>query len=65
MTAAGHRGYTNLSGDPMAADRLSRICKALAAEAGLPPIRLQNLQRGAASGRVALAGAARRDNAGH
>jgi hypothetical protein len=31
MTAVGHRGYTNLSGDPMAADRLSRICKALAA----------------------------------
>lgn len=34
-------GYviTNLNGDPMAPDRLSRTFRKLASEAGLPPIR--------------------------
>lgn len=35
--------------DPLAPDRLTRTFKALAAEAGLPPIRLHDLRHGAAS----------------
>ena len=41
--------FTNLNGDPMAPDRLSRTFKKLAAEAGLPPIRLHDLRHGAAT----------------
>jgi integrase len=41
--------FTNLNGDPMAPDRLSRTFKALAAEAGLPPVRLHDLRHGAAT----------------
>jgi len=46
--ASGY-GFTNLNGDPMAPDRLSRTFKKLAAEAGLPPIRLHDLRHGAAT----------------
>jgi integrase len=44
-------GYvvTGLNGGPMAPDRLTRIFKALAAQAGLPPIRLHDLRHGAAT----------------
>jgi integrase len=49
--------FTGLNGDPMASDRLSRIFKELAAEAGLPPVRLHDLRHGAATlaqmGRIA------------
>jgi hypothetical protein len=41
--------FTNLNGDPMAPDRLTRMFKALAAQAGLPPVRLHDLRHGAAS----------------
>jgi hypothetical protein len=41
--------FTNLNGDPMAPDRLTRIFKKLAAQAGLPPVRLHDLRHGAAS----------------
>ena len=41
--------FTNLKGDPLAPDRLSRIFKKLAAEAGLPPVRLHDLRHGAAT----------------
>jgi len=41
--------FTGLNGDPLAPDRLSRIFKMLAEEAGLPPIRLHDLRHGAAS----------------
>jgi len=41
--------FTGLNGDPLAPDRLTRMFKALAAEAGLPPIRLHDLRHGAAS----------------
>jgi integrase len=47
--------FTGLNGDPLAPDRLSRIFKKLAAESGLPPIRLPDLRHGAAS--LALASA--------
>jgi integrase len=44
-------GYvlTSLTGGPMAPDRLTRTFKALAAQAGLPPIRLHDLRHGAAT----------------
>jgi integrase len=41
--------FTNLNGDPMAPDRLSRTFRRLSAEAGLPPIRLHDLRHGAAT----------------
>ena len=41
--------FTNLNGDPMAPDRLTRAFKKLAADAGLPPIRLHDLWHGAAT----------------
>jgi integrase len=41
--------FTCLNGDPMAPDRLTRTFKKLAALAGLPPVRLHDLKRGAAS----------------
>jgi integrase len=41
--------FTNLNGDPMAPDRLTRMFKTLAAQAGLPPVRLHDLRHGAAS----------------
>jgi integrase len=41
--------FTNLNGDPMAPDRLTRMFKKLAAEAGLPPVRLHDLRHGAAT----------------
>jgi integrase len=41
--------FTNLNGDPMAPDRLSRTFKKLAADAGLPPVRLHDLRHGAAT----------------
>jgi hypothetical protein len=41
--------FTNRNGDPMAPDRLSRTFRQLAAEAGLPPIRLHDLRHGAAT----------------
>ena len=36
--------FTNLNGDPMAPDRLTRTFRQLAAEAGLPPVRLHDLR---------------------
>jgi hypothetical protein len=48
--------FTNLNGDPMAPDRLSRTFKKLATLAGLPPIRLHDLRHGAAT--LALAAGA-------
>ena len=39
--------FTNLNGDPMAPDRLTRTFTALAAQAGLPPVRLHDLRHGA------------------
>jgi predicted component of type VI protein secretion system len=36
--------FANLNGDPMAPDRLTRMFKKLAAEAGLPPVRLHDLR---------------------
>ena len=41
--------FTNLNGDPMAPDRLTRTFRALAAGAGLPPVRLHDLRHGAAT----------------
>jgi integrase len=41
--------FTNLNGDPMAPDRLTRAFKKLSADAGLPPIRLHDLRHGAAT----------------
>jgi len=41
--------FTNLNGGPMAPDRLSRTFKKLAADAGLPPVRLHDLRHGAAT----------------
>jgi site-specific recombinase XerD len=41
--------FTNLNGEPMAPDRLTRIFKTLAAQAGLPPVRLDDLRHGAAT----------------
>jgi integrase len=41
--------FTNLNGDPMAPDRLTRMFGKLAAQAGLPPVRLHDLRHGAAS----------------
>jgi hypothetical protein len=41
--------FTNLNGDPMAPDRLTRLFRKLAAEAGLPPVRLHDLRHGAAT----------------
>ncbi|GAA4632440.1 hypothetical protein GCM10023196_065900 [Actinoallomurus vinaceus] len=41
--------FTNLNGDPMAPDRLTRIFRALTVAAGLPPIRLHDLRHGAAT----------------
>jgi integrase len=41
--------FTNLNGDPMAPDRLTRAFRKLAAAAGLPPIRLHDLRHGAAT----------------
>jgi integrase len=41
--------FTNLNGDPMAPDRLTRTFRALAAQAGLPPVRLHDLRHGAAT----------------
>jgi len=52
---ASSYAFTNLNGDPMAADRLSRNFTKLADEAGLPPIRLHDLRHGAAT--LALAAA--------
>ena len=48
--------FTGWNGDPMAPDRLTRIFKTLAAEAGLPPVRLHDLRHGAAT--LALAAGA-------
>src|SRR6266704_32679 len=45
--------FTGLGGDPLAPDRLTRHFRALAAAAGLPPIRLHDLRHGAAT--IALA----------
>ncbi|MGH3191902.1 MAG: tyrosine-type recombinase/integrase [Streptosporangiaceae bacterium] len=41
--------FTNLNGDPMAPDRLTRIFCRLSAEAELPPVRLHDLRHGAAT----------------
>jgi integrase len=41
--------FTNLDGEPMAPDRLSRSFKKLAEQAGLPPVRLHDLRHGAAT----------------
>jgi integrase len=41
--------FTNLNGDPMAPDRLTRTFRQLTTEAGLPPIRLHDLRHGAAT----------------
>jgi integrase len=41
--------FTNLNGDPMAPDRLTRLFRTLAAQAGLPPVRLHDLRHGAAT----------------
>ena len=41
--------FTDLNGDPMAPDRLTRIFRKLTAGAGLPPIRLHDLRHGAAT----------------
>ncbi|HUZ34728.1 MAG TPA: site-specific integrase [Streptosporangiaceae bacterium] len=41
--------FTGLNGDPMAPDRLTRTFKTLAAQAGLPPVRLHDLRHGAAT----------------
>jgi integrase len=41
--------FANLNGDPMAPDRLTRTFRQLAAEAGLPPVRLHDLRHGAAT----------------
>jgi integrase len=41
--------FTNLNGDPMVPDRLTRTFRQLAAGAGLPPVRLHDLRHGAAT----------------
>jgi integrase len=41
--------FTGLNGGPMAPDRLTRTFTALAAQAGLPPVRLHDLRHGAAT----------------
>ena len=41
--------FTNLNGHPMAPDRLTRTFNKLAADAGLPPVRLHDLRHGAAT----------------
>jgi integrase len=41
--------FTNLNGDPMAPDRLTRTFRALARGAGLPPVRRHDLRPGAAT----------------
>jgi integrase len=41
--------FTNLNGNPMAPDRLTRTFRQLTIEAGLPPIRLHDLRHGAAT----------------
>jgi integrase len=41
--------FTNLNGNPMAPDRLTRTFRQLAAKAGLPPVRLHDLRHGAAT----------------
>jgi hypothetical protein len=41
--------FTNLNGDPMAPDRLTRTFRRLTTEAGLPPVRLHDLRHGAAT----------------
>jgi integrase len=41
--------FTGLNGHPMAPDRLSRTFQKLAADAGLPPVRLHDLRHGAAT----------------
>jgi integrase len=41
--------FTNQRGGPMAPDRLTRIFRDLAEQAGLPPIRLHDLRHGAAT----------------
>jgi len=41
--------FTNLNGDPMAPDRLTRTFRRLVAAAGLPPVRLHDLRHGAAT----------------
>ena len=41
--------FTNLNGDPMAPDRLTRTFRRLSTEAGLPPVRLHDLRHGAAT----------------
>jgi len=41
--------FTNLNGDPMAPDRLTRTFRRLTAQAGLPPVRLHDLRHGAAT----------------
>lgn len=41
--------FTNLNGDPMAPDRLTRTFRRLTSDAGLPPVRLHDLRHGAAT----------------
>jgi hypothetical protein len=41
--------FTNLNGDRLAPDRLTRTFRKLSVEAGLPPIRLHDLRHGAAT----------------
>jgi integrase len=41
--------FTNLNGDPMAPDRLTRTFRKLVTQAGLPPVRLHDLRHGAAT----------------
>ena len=41
--------FTNLNGDPMAPDRLTRTFRQLTAQDGLPPVRLHDLRHGAAT----------------
>jgi integrase len=41
--------FTNQRGGPMAPDRLTRIFRDLAEQAGLPPVRLHDLRHGAAT----------------
>ena len=41
--------FTNLNGDPVAPDRLTRTFRRLPPEAGLPPVRLHDLRHGAAT----------------
>ncbi|GAA2021146.1 tyrosine-type recombinase/integrase [Catenulispora yoronensis] len=41
--------FTNIHGDPLAPDRLTRVFIKLVADTGLPPVRLHDLRHGAAS----------------